>query len=101
MLTRDDLIDLIMEGLRLAASPVPAPGPVSAGTQSSNPWPVGQGRFAKEETVRTRGRLFLSEYDIKKRLAPSAQLLTIPKDAIISPLATDWLVLKGVKIVRQ
>jgi len=26
--------------------------------------------------------------------------LTIPKDAIVSPLALDWLALKGVRIVR-
>ena len=82
MLTRDDLIDLIMEGLRPLSAASPAPAPVPAGAKS-----VG-------------GRLFLSEYDIKKRVTP-AQTLTIPKDAIISPLATDWLVLKGVKIIRQ
>lgn len=81
MLTRDDLIDLIMEGLRLGAGPSPAPAPV--------------------ESKSAKGRLFLSEYDIKKRLTPQSRLLTIPKDAIISPLATDWLVLKGIKIVRQ
>lgn len=83
MLTRDDLIDLIMEGLRLAAGPSAAAAPAPAESRSA------------------KGRLFLSEYEIKKRLTPQSQLLTIPKDAIISPLATDWLVLKGIKIVRQ
>ncbi|MBI5631420.1 MAG: hypothetical protein HY921_11115 [Elusimicrobia bacterium] len=76
MLNRDDLIDLIMGHLR--ELPVRAP---SAGGP--------------------RGRLFLSEHEIKKRLTPAGTELKIPRGAIISPLAQDWLVLKGVKIVDR
>ena len=48
-----------------------------------------------------KGRLFLSEYDIKKRLTGGGTRLTIPKDAIVSPLAQDWLTLKGIAVVRE
>lgn len=85
MFTRNDLIDIFLRHLS-AASPV-APGD------------------ADEESARGRllpgGRVFLSEYEIKKMLTPQAQLLKIPKDAIISPAAVDWLVLEGIKIVRE
>lgn len=76
MLKRDDVIDLIVR--HIEAEPAPGGGLPEA-----------------------RGRLFLSEYEIKKRLTPGAQLLTIPEGAIISPLALDWLALGGIKIVRQ
>jgi hypothetical protein len=75
MLKRDDVIDLIVRHLQEA----------------------GGGTAA----VKPRGRLFLSEYDVKKRLTPGAQHLTIPEGAIISPLALDWLVLQGIKVVRN
>lgn len=48
-----------------------------------------------------KGKVFLSEYDIKKRLTGGGGPLTIPKDAIISPQAADWLTLKGIKIIRE
>jgi hypothetical protein len=46
------------------------------------------------------GRVFLSEYDIKKRLTPDGLSLTIPVNAILSPLVTDWLTLSGIEVVR-
>lgn len=46
------------------------------------------------------GRPFLSEYEIKKRLTPGDVRLTIPENAIISPLVADWLTLRGIEIVR-
>lgn len=77
MWTRDDLIDVLMA--RLAHLAEPAPG----------------SRPAK------KGRVFLSEYEIKRMLTPLSQHLTIPKEAILSPLAVDWLTLKGIKVVRE
>ena len=89
MLTRDDLIDLLVAGLAkagpAAAAPVPAPA---------------EGRAAGSlQTI--SGRPFLSEYEIKKRLTPGSNRLTIPKRSIISPAAVDWLTLKGIEIVRE
>jgi hypothetical protein len=82
-MTRDDLIDVIIGHLRSAQG--------KAQPASSN----------KKAASEPRGRLFLTEHDIKKRLTAGRAELTIPKDAILSPLAVDWLVLKGVKIVRE
>jgi hypothetical protein len=77
VLTRDDLIDLIVAGLAKA-------GPATAVSKAPAP-----------------GRLFLSEYEIKKRLTPSGKRLTIPRNSIVSPLALDWLTLQGIEVVRE
>ena len=73
-MTRDDLIDLLVAGLA-KAGPAAVPSP--------------------------KGRPFLSEYDIKKRLTAGGNRLTIPRQSIVSPLALDWLTLRGVEIVRE
>ena len=70
MLTRDDLIDIIVAGLAKTK-----PGAAA--------------------------KVFLSEYDIKKRLTPGGLHLTIPGNAILSPLVTDWLTLRGIEIIRE
>ena len=85
MLNRDDLVDIVLERLSLGASSVPMPPPAAVG------------RLSRQ----SKGRLFLSEYDIKKKLAYNPQRLTIPQDAILSPLAMDWLALRRVTIVRE
>ncbi|MBI4060831.1 MAG: hypothetical protein HY403_05315 [Elusimicrobia bacterium] len=77
MLTRDDLIDIIIAGAARAPRSGRAPGRAPA------------------------GRVFLSEYDIRKRLTPGDLRLTIPRSAILSPLAADWLVLKGIEVIRE
>jgi len=77
VLTRDDLIDLIVDGLAKAEPATAVP------------------------KVPAKGRIFLSEHDIKKRLTPSGKRLTIPKNSIVSPLALDWLTLQGIEIVRE
>ena len=81
MLTRDDLIDIIVAGLAKAT-----PAAVAA-----RAW-LATG---------PAGRLFLSEYDIKKRLTPGGLRLTIPGNAIISPLVSDWLTLRGIEVMRE
>ena len=77
MLTKDDLIDLIVAGLAKAE---PAAGA----------WPAGP-----------RGRRFLSEHEIKKRLTAGGGRLTLPRGVIVSPLAVDWLTLQGIEIVQE
>lgn len=61
----------------------------------------GSGGGAFPRIPDLKGRRFLTEYEIKKTLTPGTQLLTIPQDAIVSPLAQDWLALKGIRIVRS
>lgn len=74
MLKREDLVDIIYGYLKPAPKRAASPGP--------------------------KGRIFLSEHEIKKRLTPGAQHLTIPEGAIISPLALDWLALEGIQVIR-
>ena len=83
MLTRDDLLDILASALAPAKA-APAAPPRSKALPPPGP----------------KGRPFLSEFDIKKRLTPGARTLTLPPDAIISPLVGDWLTLRGIEISR-
>lgn len=92
MLTRDDLIDLLVAGLAKAGpATAVSPAPATAGGRpprgAAPPGPPG--------------RPFLSEHDIKKRLTPTGKRLTIPKNSIVSPLALEFLILQGIEIVRE
>ena len=89
MFTRNDLIDLMMRELAL---PQEKKGPAESSPDKK--------RLAAA-CLLPKGRLFLSEHEIKKRLTPQAQQLTIPKEAILSPLAVDWLILRAIKVMRQ
>ena len=91
MLTRDDLIDLLVAGLAKA-------GPAATAAPSGKIAPAAPRRLASSGPP---GRLFLSEYEIKKRLTAGGNRLTIPENSILSPLALDWLTLKGIEIVRE
>ena len=84
MLNRDDVIDIIVSQLKQAAS-----SEKRAGQASRHP------------PLEPKGRPFLTEWDIKKRLTGGKTRLTLHKDAIISPLATDWLILNRIEIVRE
>lgn len=114
MLTRADVLDIIMERLALPPPGGPLPlgrggGPPERATLASEapdevrtPPPLGRIKYGGAATALPRpGRLFLSEYDVKMRLTPQSQQLKIPGDAILSPLAADWLVLKGIKIIKE
>jgi len=79
LLTRDDIIDILVAGLAKAK-------------------PAAAARAWKPRGP--EGRPFLSEYDIKKRLTAGGLRLTIPENAIVSPLVTDWLTLRGIEVVR-
>ena len=88
MFTQNDLIDLIISQLgALSQPPTGAPAPCSK-------------EKAKNDAMLPKGRIFLSEYEIKRQLTARPGRLTIPRDAIISPLAQDWLALKGIEVVR-
>jgi hypothetical protein len=90
VLTRDDLIDLLVAGLAKAGSAPSALAPVGAA-----------GPPAAKALQALNGRPFLTEYEIKKRLTAGSNRLTIPKRSIVSPLALDWLTLQGIEIVRE
>ncbi len=93
MLTQDDLVDLLVEHLKAKLSAPPKPGASTTGAAALVP------RVSRLE-ARTGGRLFLSEYDVRRRLN-GGKTLKIPRGAIVSPLAQEWLALKGVAVVEE
>jgi len=47
-----------------------------------------------------RKKIFLSEFEIKRRIGADG-VLTVEREALLSPLAQEWLVLKNIRIVRE
>jgi hypothetical protein len=86
LLTRDDLIDILISGL-------------ARGRPAAAPARGGRARYAPLAGLKKK--LFVSEREIKKMLTAGGKRLTIPKDSIVSPLAQDWLTLRGIEIVRE
>ena len=105
MFTHNDLIDVILQTLRTGPNPaMPARGRSSADApaQAVPPPPAkGPKRWKYAPETGPAARQFLTEAAIKKALTPGARRLTIPHNAIISPLASDWLALDGIEIVRE
>ena len=90
----EDIRDALLRRLApwgRAPERAPAPPPPAV------PAPTPPGPRART----TGGRPFLSDLDVRRSLTPGARTLTIEKDAIVSPLALEWLALKGVRIVRS
>lgn len=110
MLTRDDIIDIVIS--HLVGGPekgTPQPSAAEPGAPRRADEPINRakrknGKFDVCSPLPPPGpigKLFLSEYDLRKRLTPGTTRLTIPKGAIVSPLAQDWLTLKGIEVVRE
>ena len=98
MYTVDDLIDAIVEQLApLYAKPASGMGGAPASKSAVS------GKFPPDSASQTaaKRRIFLSELDVKKALTPGQNVLTIGPNVIVSPLALDWLALKGIRIVRS
>lgn len=97
-----DITDAFLRALAPARAPVsvvgappprlPAAEPKAGPAAPSSPWPVPPSG---------KGRVFLSDYHVRRALTPGSRDLTIMKDAIVSPLALEWLALQGVRIVRS
>lgn len=46
-------------------------------------------------------RVFLSDYDIRRRMLPGGKILRVPRNTIISPLSLDWIDFNGIKVVYE
>jgi len=105
MFTQNDMIDALRrhlptENKAAVKPPVNPSAPVSMPVLPS--LPIEKDEYQDPGCLKPLcGRYFLTEHEIKEALTPQLKRLTIPKDAIISPLAQDWLVLKGIRIVRS
>lgn len=80
MLTRGAILDVIAAHLR-----------IGTGKQAAAPRKVPE----------LRRRTFLSDYQLRRLLRPGARELRVPADAILSPLAMDWIDFNGIKVIRE
>ena len=55
---------------------------------------------APKKVPELKHRVFLSAFELRKMLAAGARAITVPANAIISPLAMDWLEYNGIEIKR-
>jgi hypothetical protein len=46
-------------------------------------------------------KVFLSDREIKRLYQPGARSVRVPFNAIVSPLAAEWLDYEGVAVVRE
>lgn len=81
MLTKGAVEDLIMEHLSRSDG--------------------GSGATARQKAVPPARRVFLSDWELRKLCRPGDRTVTVPANAILSPLSLDWIEYNGVKIVRQ
>ncbi len=100
MISADDVADIVLQTLRENR-----PGSknfresLSEVSKREGRWGFYAAKpFNKSYTSLPAKRIFLSEYDIKKLLRPSDQKLQVPKLAIISPLAQEWLETKQIVV---
>ena len=56
---------------------------------------------ARQKAAPPARRVFLSDWELRKLCRPGDRTLTVPANAILSPLSLDWIEYNGVKIVRQ
>ena len=46
-------------------------------------------------------KIFISDWELRRLYKPGSRSLTVPANAILSPLSLDWLDYNGVKVVRN
>lgn len=79
MLSKGALEDIVMEHLgRKAGAPSRAP----------------------RKVPELKKRIFLSDREMRGLCRPGARTVKVPANAIVSPLAMDWLDYDGIEIVR-
>lgn len=100
---KNDIVDVVAAVLSSAATRSSGGGRRSAtpfGAASPRAYKSGvyASGYLKPFTALKSGRPFLSEYDVKAMLCSNPREITVPKNAIISPLAEDLIQEKNVKI---
>jgi hypothetical protein len=118
LLNENDIADIIFEVLKaerflgfeqdragqpaagrgiLSGGPVPAKKKVF-GLEQFSPQAFGakDGRYYGA-AARPR-RIFLTDRDLRAMRAPGEKHITVPKGALISPLARDWIDFEGIEI---
>ena len=80
MLTKGAVEDLIMQHLDRASGVGAAPVPA--------------------KPVRAQKKVFISDWELRRLYKPGAGSVTVPANAIISPLSLDWLNYDGIRVIR-
>ncbi|MCX5786718.1 MAG: hypothetical protein NTX59_13635 [Elusimicrobia bacterium] len=65
----------------------------------SRPYPGGAAPVSKK-IAELGKKVFLSDWEMRRLFKPGARAVTVPANAIISPMALDWLEYNGIEIVR-
>lgn len=90
MLTKADIADIVSRRLAeythagIETSHGAATRPISV-AKASRPLPK---------------RVFISDWEIKRMVVPGRRTVTVPANAIISPLSQDWLDYDGIEVLR-
>ena len=99
MISPDDIAEIVLEAVKECST--------QALRRVSEPERKGKWGFHVREpynkpyTSFAAKRIFLSEYEVKRLLSGGLKTLRIPKSAILSPLALEWMEGKNIEIVRE
>ena len=101
--SKEDIVDIVASCLKCA---VPRESSAKKMIEQKNSRQGKWGFYLRETynksfTSLPTKRLFYSEYDIKRILKESKNKLQVPKSAIISPLAEEWLKEKRIEIIYE
>jgi hypothetical protein len=61
---------------------------------------AGGGAGAPRKVPELGKKVFLSDRDMRGLCKPGARTVKVPANAIVSPLALDWLDYDGIEIIR-
>jgi hypothetical protein len=62
--------------------------------------PVGAAPVSKK-VPELKKKVFLNDWKIRRMFKPGQRSITVPQNAIISPLSHDWLDYDSISIIRQ
>ncbi|MEI7528750.1 MAG: hypothetical protein WCK76_07385 [Elusimicrobiota bacterium] len=60
----------------------------------------GGGSPAPKKVPELQHRVFLSDFELRAMITAGGRAIKVPANAIISPLALDWIEYNGIEIVR-
>ena len=100
-MTDEDLVDAIWESLRDYRTREGSKNKAGKDSGRQGKWGAAlREDYNRPYTSLPSGRIFFSEFEIK-RMIQNDRTLKLPKRSIVSPLAQDWLILKGIKVIKE
>ena len=108
MVTDDDIVELLVDTIKGVTTTNADAAVCGSGTDfKSKVCPVAKyGFFLKEKYINSstslpKGRIFYTEREIRQMIKGGVREITVPANAIISPLAQETLNEKGIRVVRS